>query len=69
MRQILIRVFVVLSLVWMTASVIDIARRPRDMDTIVEFGGLAVLGLVVIVIIGCSVVWVASAIDARRGGR
>ena len=69
MRQIWIRVFVVLSLIWMTASVIDIARRPRSIDSIVELGGLTVLGLFVIVLIGCSVVWVASAIDARREGR
>lgn len=68
MRQIWIRVFVVLSLVWMTASVIDIARRPRTMDTIVELAGLTILGLFVILLIGCSVVWVVDAVDARRKG-
>lgn len=69
MRQIWIRVFVVLSLAWMTASVIDIARRPRSLDTIVQLTGLTVLGLFVIVLIGCSVVWVTGAIDARREER
>lgn len=68
MRQIWIRIFVVLSLVWMTASVIDIARRPRTMDTIVELAGLTILGLFVILLIGCGVVWVVDAFDARRKG-
>lgn len=66
MRPLAIRIFVVASLVWMTASVIDIARNTTSRIVLVEYMGLTALGFVVIFLIAFCTQWLVDCIDRLR---
>lgn len=68
MRPLAIRIFVVGSLIWMTASVIDIVRHATTQSVLVEYLGLTALGFVVIFLIAFCTQWLVDCVDRLRNG-
>jgi hypothetical protein len=68
MRPLAVRIFVVGSLIWMTASVIDIARNASTKSVLTEYLGLTVLGFVVIFLIAFCTQWLVDCLDRLRYG-
>jgi hypothetical protein len=68
MRPLYIRLFVVGSLIWMTASVIDIVRQAPSRNVLIEYLGLMALGFVAIFLVVFCTQWLIECIDTLRYG-
>lgn len=68
MRPLAIRIFVVGSLIWMTASVVDIVRYATTKNVLTEYLGLTALGFVVIFLIAFCTQWLVDCLDRLRSG-
>lgn len=68
MRPLAVRIFVVGSLIWMTASVIDIARNAATKSVLTEYLSLTALGFFVIFLIAFCTQWLVHCLDRLRYG-
>ena len=68
MRPLAVRTFVVASLIWMTASVIDIVRNATTKSVPTEYLGVTALGFVAIFLVAFCTQWLVDCIDRLRYG-
>ncbi len=66
MNLLVARLFVVVSLIWMTASVIDIAHTSSSLVAKVEYSALAMLGVTVIFLIALCTQWIIDSVEDTR---